>query len=107
MEHAKAEVWVLKAACSAYPHVASDFLLLISNHTAKPSSFAFASNPRASFCSLLCRARAHAMQEAESVAAVTCLSLFTRFERLSLERIVGEERAGHMLASAKNTFLFC
>ena len=46
-------------------------------------------------------------QEAESVAAVTCLSLFTRFERLSLERIVGEERAGHMLASTKNTFLFC
>ncbi|CAM9502774.1 unnamed protein product [Ectocarpus sp. 13 AM-2016] len=47
------------------------------------------------------------LEEAESVTAVTCLSLFTRFERLSLERIVGEERAGHMLASAKNTFLFC
>lgn len=47
------------------------------------------------------------MQEAESVAAVTCLSLFTRFERLSLERIVGEERTKHMLASSKNTFLFC
>lgn len=46
-------------------------------------------------------------QEAESVAAVTCLSLFTRFERLSLERIVGEDRARHMLGSAKNTFLFC
>lgn len=41
------------------------------------------------------------------MAAVTCLSLFTRFERLSLERIVGEDRAGHMLGSAKNTFLFC
>ncbi|CAN0095965.1 unnamed protein product [Ectocarpus sp. 12 AP-2014] len=47
------------------------------------------------------------LEEAESVTAVTCLSLFTRFERLSLERIVGEERAGHMLTSAKNTFLFC
>eukprot|EP00903_Cladosiphon_okamuranus_P017494 g16114.t1 len=47
------------------------------------------------------------LEEAESVAAVTCLSLFTRFERLSLERIVGEDRAGHMLASPKNTFLFC
>ncbi|CAM9834340.1 unnamed protein product [Scytosiphon promiscuus] len=47
------------------------------------------------------------LEEAESVAAVTCLSLFTRFERLGLERIVGEERAGHMLASSKNTFLFC
>lgn len=46
-------------------------------------------------------------QEAESVAAVTSLALFTKFERLSLERIVGSERAQHMLRSSKNTFLFC
>lgn len=50
---------------------------------------------------------AFSKQEAESMAAVTCLALFTRYERLSLERIVGEERALHMLRSPKNTFLFC
>ncbi|CAM9951142.1 unnamed protein product [Discosporangium mesarthrocarpum] len=47
------------------------------------------------------------LEEADSVTAVTCLTLFTRFERLALERVVGEERADHMITSPKNTFLFC
>jgi len=34
-------------------------------------------------------------------------AMFTRFEALALERIVGTTRARHMLGSEKRTFLFC
>jgi len=34
-------------------------------------------------------------------------AMFTRFEALALERIVGTTRAKHMLGSEKATFLFC
>jgi U3 small nucleolar RNA-associated protein 25 len=34
-------------------------------------------------------------------------AMFTRFEALALERIVGTMRARHMLGSEKGTFLFC
>ncbi|CAM9686139.1 unnamed protein product [Phaeothamnion confervicola] len=37
---------------------------------------------------------------------ISCLALFTRFDRLALARIVGEDRARHMLASPTATFLF-
>jgi U3 small nucleolar RNA-associated protein 25 len=48
------------------------------------------------------------LEEAESGAEVTsCLVLFTRFEALALERVVGADRARHMLRSDKATFLFC
>jgi len=42
------------------------------------------------------------------VGGVTsCFSLFTKYEALALERIVGSTRARHMLGSEKETFLFC
>lgn len=48
------------------------------------------------------------LEEAEAHQEVTsCLVLFTRFEALALERIVGTERCRHMLTSEKSTFLFC
>ena len=36
----------------------------------------------------------------------SCLVLFTRFEQMALERIVGQQRSAHMLSSSKNSFLF-
>ncbi len=36
----------------------------------------------------------------------SCLTLFTEFERMSLERIVGHKRAEHIFDSDKSTFLF-
>ena len=41
----------------------------------------------------------------EGVTSV--FAMFTRFEALALERIVGTARAKHMLGSEKATFLFC
>jgi hypothetical protein len=46
-------------------------------------------------------------QEGGEAEATSCLALFTRYEALALERIAGTERAKHMLASDKATFLFC
>lgn len=37
----------------------------------------------------------------------SCLVLFTRFERLALERILGQKRSDHIFASKKATFMFC
>ena len=48
------------------------------------------------------------LEEAEGSAQVTsCFALFTKYEALALERIVGTTRTRHMLASEKSTFLFC
>ncbi len=37
---------------------------------------------------------------------ISCLVLFTQSERMALGRIVGAQRCSHMLASAKQTFMF-
>jgi len=48
------------------------------------------------------------LEEADNTThATSCLALFTRFEALALERIVGSERSRHMVTSEKGTFLFC
>lgn len=39
-------------------------------------------------------------------ADTSCTVLFTRYEKMALERIVGAKRAAHMLKSAKATFMF-
>ena len=36
----------------------------------------------------------------------SCLALFTKYERLALERIVGKKCANHLLTSEKSTFMF-
>ena len=36
----------------------------------------------------------------------SCLTLFTEFEKMSLERVVGHKRAEHIFDSDKSTFLF-
>ena len=41
-----------------------------------------------------------------SAAQMSCTVLYTRYERMALERIVGKKRCDHMLASAKTTFMF-
>ena len=38
---------------------------------------------------------------------ISCLVLFTQYEKMALERLVGAKRCAHILASAKNTFMFC
>jgi len=37
----------------------------------------------------------------------SCLVLYTLFDRLILERVVGKARCTHMLSSTKRTFMFC
>jgi U3 small nucleolar RNA-associated protein 25 len=37
----------------------------------------------------------------------TCLVLYTKYEKLQLERVAGNMRAQKMLSSNKSTFLFC
>jgi U3 small nucleolar RNA-associated protein 25 len=39
-------------------------------------------------------------------STVSCLVLFTAFEKMALERIVGVKRCQHMMSSAKTTFMF-
>ena len=39
--------------------------------------------------------------------SLSCLVLYTAYERMALERIVGPKRCAHMLAASKNTFMFC
>lgn len=38
---------------------------------------------------------------------LSCVVLFTQFEKMALERIVGKKRCDNMLSSAKTTFMFC
>lgn len=42
-----------------------------------------------------------------SSANISCISIFSSFEKMSLERIVGEKRANHMTESKKALFMFC
>jgi hypothetical protein len=37
---------------------------------------------------------------------LSCLVLFTVYERMALERVVGAKRCAHMLSCAKSTFMF-
>ena len=49
------------------------------------------------------------LEEADSRglgASVSCTVVFTKYEKMALERIVGSRRAEHMLTSRKNTFMF-
>jgi U3 small nucleolar RNA-associated protein 25 len=38
---------------------------------------------------------------------ISCLVLFTQYEKMALERMVGAKRCAHILSSAKTTFMFC
>jgi U3 small nucleolar RNA-associated protein 25 len=40
-------------------------------------------------------------------SSISCTVLYTKFEKLALERIVGAKRCEHMLSSSKSTFMFC
>lgn len=42
----------------------------------------------------------------EASSASSCLILFTRFDRMGLERVVGKKRSTHLLTSDKSTFMF-
>lgn len=44
---------------------------------------------------------------AEEDVKLSCLVLYTTYERMALERIVGAKRCAHMLAASKSTFVFC
>ena len=37
----------------------------------------------------------------------SCVVLFSKFERLALERVLGKKRSDHIFASKKATFMFC
>ena len=39
-------------------------------------------------------------------AESSCVALFTAYEKMALERIVGSKRCAHMLKSSKTTFMF-
>ena len=38
---------------------------------------------------------------------ISCLVLFTQYEKMALERMVGAKRCAHILSSNKTTFMFC
>lgn len=44
--------------------------------------------------------------EGSTNSQMSCLALYTRFNKFELERIVGKDRSEHMLTSNKSTFLF-
>ena len=46
-------------------------------------------------------------QGGEDDGKVSCLVLFTAFERMALERIVGPKRCAQMLSASKTTFVYC
>lgn len=37
----------------------------------------------------------------------SCVVLFSKFERLALERVLGKKRSDHIFASMNSTFMFC
>jgi hypothetical protein len=43
----------------------------------------------------------------EDGVAISCLVLYTAYERMALERIVGAKRCAQMISGAKATFMFC
>lgn len=48
-----------------------------------------------------------ATDSGNSSNSVSCLVLYTEYERMALERIVGPKRCAHILSSKKTTFMFC
>ncbi len=42
-----------------------------------------------------------------AMEGMSCLVLFTQYEKMALERIVGSRRCAHILGSKKTTFMFC
>lgn len=46
------------------------------------------------------------LEEGSSEGSVSCLTLFTPFEKMALSRVVGTERAERMIGGSKHTFLF-
>ncbi len=47
------------------------------------------------------------MEESEERSSMSCTVLFSKYEKLQLERIVGDARCERMINGDKNTFLFC
>lgn len=43
---------------------------------------------------------------AQTQGSPACTVLFTKYEQMALERIVGKKRCAHILASKKSTFMF-
>lgn len=37
----------------------------------------------------------------------SCLILFTPYDKLAIERVVGQKRCDHIFQSKKSTFMFC
>jgi hypothetical protein len=52
-------------------------------------------------------ASASAADGADGGGDVSCLVLYTQYERMALERVVGKKRCDHMMTSKKATFMFC
>ncbi|KAI8822997.1 digestive organ expansion factor [Fimicolochytrium jonesii] len=46
------------------------------------------------------------MLESDASKDVTCTVLYTKYDRLKLERVVGSRRVGHMIEGAKDAFMF-
>lgn len=44
--------------------------------------------------------------EESASTQTSCMTLYTKFDKLELDRVVGQERSEHMLLSNKSTFLF-
>jgi hypothetical protein len=44
--------------------------------------------------------------DTDGTGGVSCLVLYTQYERMALERIVGAKRCAQMIAGAKATFMF-
>jgi len=43
----------------------------------------------------------------DMAAPLSCLSVFTKYDALALERIVGNEHCSHMIKGEKSTYMFC
>jgi U3 small nucleolar RNA-associated protein 25 len=47
------------------------------------------------------------LRESDDISeSISCTVLFTKYEKMALERIVGPQRCNHMLSSSKTMFMF-
>ena len=51
--------------------------------------------------------REESMEDLDLASPLSCLSLFTKYDALALERIVGNEHCQRMMKGEKSTFMFC
>jgi hypothetical protein len=48
----------------------------------------------------------HSNNHIETSEELSCFTMFTEYEKIGLERIVGQKRSNHIFDSDKSTFLF-